>query len=237
MWLTSHAGIIPNSSKSTPATEIEKVIKEISWFHRTSSCERLSSKTLDRTTLRHSFIKDQTTERQKFQEGRTNANNEQQPQVNTNQKPQSRDQRPQIEEPGPPVRPALPQRLMIVLDPSQQHANRPLPPIPKISPSSSSSAGQQQTPEQRQRNSQNMLKPVLSPRKPEDLDMLAAQLKELGVSQQSRQKSSEQAGKDPSKQQRSDVAPAMNVRHSNFSPPAQLEPAPAPPAANNHHVE
>ncbi|CAD7081846.1 unnamed protein product [Hermetia illucens] len=178
-------------------------------------------------TLRRNF--------QQIQEGRTNANNEQQPQVNRNQKPQSRDQRQQIEEPGPPARPALPQRLIIVPDPPQQHANRPLPPTPKISSSSSSSAAQQQTPQQQQRNSQNMLKPVLPPRKPEDLDMLAAQLNELGVSQQSRQKSSEQAGKES--HQRSDVAPAVNVRHSNSSAPGQLKPAPAPPASNNHHVE
>ncbi|XP_026466373.1 serine/threonine-protein kinase mig-15 isoform X2 [Ctenocephalides felis] len=83
-------------------------------------------------------------------------------------------------EPGPPARPApLPQRLIVVPDPPQatppqQHPARPLPPTPR----SSSNA----TPAQPQRNSQHAFKPMLPPRRPEDLDMLAAQLNELGVS-------------------------------------------------------
>ncbi|XP_055686075.1 serine/threonine-protein kinase mig-15 isoform X12 [Lutzomyia longipalpis] len=97
-------------------------------------------------TLRRNF--------QQIQEGRTMAQ-EQQPQPNRNQKPHRGAEKPAIEEPGPPSRPALPQRL-IVSDGSQ-HANRPLPPTPR---SSGSSQAQQQTPQQAQRNSQNMFKPM-----------------------------------------------------------------------------
>ncbi|XP_022227312.2 serine/threonine-protein kinase mig-15 isoform X4 [Drosophila obscura] len=100
----------------------------------------------------------------------------QQPQANRQQKPPSRQQ---IEEPGPPARPQIPQRLIVVPDPP--HANRPLPPTPKCG----GGGGDQpagQTPQQQQRNSQNNFKPSLPPRRPEDhLDVLAAQLNELGV--------------------------------------------------------
>lgn len=67
-----------------------------------------------------------------------------------------REQRQQIEEPGPPSRPALPQRVIVVPDPplaNPPHANRPLPPTPK------SSEPTAQTPQQQQRNSQNNFKP------------------------------------------------------------------------------
>ncbi|XP_055631943.1 mitogen-activated protein kinase kinase kinase kinase 4 isoform X9 [Toxorhynchites rutilus septentrionalis] len=142
-------------------------------------------------TLRRNF--------QQIQEGRTlmqNAEQQQPPNANRNQKPQPRDERskPQpIEEPGPPSRPALPQRLIVVPDPpANANANRPLPPTPRSGSGSSSQpqqppSSQQQTPQQPPRNSQNIFKPMLPPRRPEDLDMLAAQLNELGVSQQSQQ--------------------------------------------------
>ncbi|XP_055631936.1 mitogen-activated protein kinase kinase kinase kinase 4 isoform X3 [Toxorhynchites rutilus septentrionalis] len=135
-------------------------------------------------TLRRNF--------QQIQEGRTlmqNAEQQQPPNANRNQKPQPRDERskPQpIEEPGPPSRPALPQRLIVVPDPpANANANRPLPPTPRSGSGSSSQpqqppSSQQQTPQQPPRNSQNIFKPM-------DLDMLAAQLNELGVSQQSQQ--------------------------------------------------
>lgn len=55
-----------------------------------------------------------------------------------------------MEEPGPPARPQLPQRLIVVPDPP--HANRPLPPTPKCG----EPAGQ--TPQQ-QRSLQNNFKP------------------------------------------------------------------------------
>ncbi|GAB0094257.1 serine/threonine-protein kinase mig-15 [Sergentomyia squamirostris] len=165
-------------------------------------------------TLRRNF--------QQIQEGRTMAQSveqqaQAQPQPNRNQKPQ-RDHRggekQAIEEPGPPARPALPQRLIVVPDGSQ-HANRPLPPTPR---SSGSSQAQQQTPQQAQRNSQNMFKPM-------DLDMIAAQLNELGVSQQSQQ------------QQAQPEAPPRNSRqgsNSSSSSSVPSKPAPAPP--NNHHA-
>ncbi|XP_055914497.1 serine/threonine-protein kinase mig-15 isoform X4 [Eupeodes corollae] len=174
-------------------------------------------------TLRRNF--------QKIQEGGVAGSEVQpQPQANRNQKPQSRDQRQQIEEPGPPSRPALPQRLIVVPDPPQ-HANRPLPPTPKGSGSSPQS--QQQTPQQQQRNSQNIFKPM-------DLDMLAAQLNELGVSQQSQQLVSS-AGQ----QQAQPEAPPRNNRQSSASVTSsssssaqqQLKPAPAPPVVNNHHAQ
>ncbi|XP_050073395.1 serine/threonine-protein kinase mig-15 isoform X9 [Anopheles maculipalpis] len=138
-------------------------------------------------TLRRTF--------HQIQEGRMQNAEQQQP-PNRNQKPQPRDDRskPQpVEEPGPPSRPQLPQRLIVVPDPpANSNANRPLPPTPR-SGSGSSSQPQQpssQTPQQPARNQQNFFKPVLPPRRPEELDMLAAQLNELGVSsppQQSQQ--------------------------------------------------
>ncbi|XP_055841112.1 serine/threonine-protein kinase mig-15 isoform X3 [Episyrphus balteatus] len=165
-------------------------------------------------TLRRNF--------QQIQEGRVGANEVQpQPQANRNQKPQSRDQRQQIEEPGPPSRPALPQRLIVVPDPPQ-HANRPLPPTPKGSGSSPQS--QQQTPQQQQRNSQNIFKPMLPPRRPESQQMVSA-----------------------GQQQAQPEAPPRNNRQSSASVTSsssasaqqqqqQLKPAPAPPVVNNHHV-
>ncbi|XP_059615619.1 serine/threonine-protein kinase mig-15 isoform X3 [Phlebotomus argentipes] len=110
-------------------------------------------------TLRRNF--------QQIQEGRTMAQSVDQPQPQPirNQKPQRehRAEKQAIEEPGPPSRPALPQRLIVAPEGSQ-HANRPLPPTPR---SSGSSQAQQQTPQQAQRNSQNMFKPMLPPRRPE----------------------------------------------------------------------
>lgn len=70
-----------------------------------------------------------------------------------------------VEEPGPPSRPQLPQRLIVVPDPpANSNANRPLPPTPR-SGSGSSSQPQQpssQTPQQPARNQQNFFKPVVS---------------------------------------------------------------------------
>ncbi|XP_058053903.1 serine/threonine-protein kinase mig-15 [Anopheles bellator] len=130
-------------------------------------------------TLRRTF--------HQIQEGRMQNAEQQQP-PNRNQKPQPRDDRskvPPVEEPGPPSRPQLPQRLIVVPDPPNSNANRPLPPTPRSGSSSSSQPQQQpssQTPQQPARNQQNFFKPVLPPRRPEELDMLAAQLNELGVS-------------------------------------------------------
>ncbi|XP_034483629.1 mitogen-activated protein kinase kinase kinase kinase 4 isoform X3 [Drosophila innubila] len=81
----------------------------------------------------------------------------QQPQANRQQKPPSRQQ---IEEPGPPARPQLPQRLIVVPDPP--HANRPLPPTPKCGEPAAQTPPQQQQ-QQQQRSSQNNFKPSPQP--------------------------------------------------------------------------
>ncbi|KAK9310581.1 hypothetical protein QLX08_000135 [Tetragonisca angustula] len=138
-------------------------------------------------TLRRNF--------QQIQEGRT-LTQEVNPQPSVaKEKPSNRAQR-DIPEPGPPARPAIPHRLIVVPDP--QPPSRPLPPTPRDDPrqphkvstppsnhqpligggGSGGSGGQAAS----QRNS-HVFKPMLPPRKPEDLDMLAAQLNELGVSQ------------------------------------------------------
>ncbi|XP_058985670.1 serine/threonine-protein kinase mig-15 isoform X3 [Musca domestica] len=137
----------------------------------------------------------------------------QQPQANRNQKPPSRDQRQQIEEPGPPSRPALPQRLIVVPDPP--HANRPLPPTPKSSESSSAA----QTPQQQQRNSQNNFKPSLPPRRPEPQPQTASAATS-SFAQQSAQPE----------------APPRNNRQSGGPPSGSGKPAaPLPTSGNNHH--
>ncbi|XP_052753662.1 serine/threonine-protein kinase mig-15 isoform X2 [Galleria mellonella] len=92
-----------------------------------------------------------------------------------------REDREEIPEPGPPARPSIPQRLIVVPDPQMQQPNRyrPLPPTPKSSGSSNSSGSNNGTPpasgpQPPQRGSHHMFKPM-------DLDKLAAQLNELGV--------------------------------------------------------
>lgn len=102
------------------------------------------------------------------------------PNANRNQKPQPRDERSKqqsVEEPGPPSRPALPQRLIVVPDPPPNaNANRPLPPTPRSGSGSSQSQSQQsqqpplsqqQTPQQPPRNSQNIFKPMSQQAQPE----------------------------------------------------------------------
>ncbi|XP_026764559.1 serine/threonine-protein kinase mig-15 isoform X6 [Galleria mellonella] len=99
-----------------------------------------------------------------------------------------REDREEIPEPGPPARPSIPQRLIVVPDPQMQQPNRyrPLPPTPKSSGSSNSSGSNNGTPpasgpQPPQRGSHHMFKPMVPLRRPEDLDKLAAQLNELGV--------------------------------------------------------
>ncbi|XP_043259714.1 serine/threonine-protein kinase mig-15 isoform X9 [Colletes gigas] len=138
-------------------------------------------------TLRRNF--------QQIQEGRTLTQEVVPQPPAAKEKPSGRSQR-DIPEPGPPARPAIPHRLIVVPDP--QPPSRPLPPTPRDDPrqphkvstppsnhqppvavsGSGSSGGQSAS----QRNS-HVFKPMLPPRRPEDLDMLAAQLNELGVSQ------------------------------------------------------
>uniref|UniRef100_A0AAG5DG13 non-specific serine/threonine protein kinase n=1 Tax=Anopheles atroparvus TaxID=41427 RepID=A0AAG5DG13_ANOAO len=153
-------------------------------------------------TLRRTF--------HQIQEGRMQNAEQQQP-PNRNQKPQPRDERskpPQVEEPGPPSRPQLPQRLIVVPDPpANSNANRPLPPTPRSSSGSSSQPQQpsSQTPQQPARNQQNFFKPV-------DLDMLAAQLNELGVSSTS-----------------SSSTPQQTQQAQPEAPPRNNRPQPGPP--------
>ncbi|EDW68974.2 uncharacterized protein Dvir_GJ12373 [Drosophila virilis] len=134
----------------------------------------------------------------------------QQPQANRQQKPPSRQQ---IEEPGPPARPQLPQRLIVVPDPP--HANRPLPPTPKCGEPVAQTPPQQQ---QQQRSSQNNFKPSLPPRRPEDhLDVLAAQLNELGVVSSQQPQPQTAAGGGQQQQQAQPRRPPRSNRQSGAS--------------------
>ncbi|XP_039745291.1 serine/threonine-protein kinase mig-15 isoform X4 [Pararge aegeria] len=123
-------------------------------------------------TLRRNF--------QQIQEGRAAEAQQPQPPPKRNSK---REEREEIPEPGPPARPSIPQRLIVVPDPQAQQPNRyrPLPPTPKSSGSSNSSGSNNGTPQPPQRGSHHIFKPMLPPRRPEDLDKLAAQLNEFAV--------------------------------------------------------
>ncbi|KAL0281166.1 UNVERIFIED_CONTAM: hypothetical protein PYX00_002232 [Menopon gallinae] len=91
-------------------------------------------------------------------------------------------EREEIPEPGPPSRPSLPQRLIVVPDPMPP--SRPLPPPPREQnkpsspPNHAQSSGQVSNSNQQgqQRNS-HIFKPM-------DLDTIAAQLNELGIQQE-----------------------------------------------------
>ncbi|XP_077274860.1 serine/threonine-protein kinase msn isoform X13 [Temnothorax americanus] len=133
-------------------------------------------------TLRRNF--------QQIQEGRTLTQDVLPQAPAAKEKPGSRSQR-EVPEPGPPARPAIPHRLIVVPDP--QPPSRPLPPTPRDDPRQphkvSTPPSNHQTPagggsggqSAPQRNS--VFKPMLPPKKPEDMEILAAQLIELGVSQ------------------------------------------------------
>ncbi|XP_008468728.1 serine/threonine-protein kinase mig-15 isoform X2 [Diaphorina citri] len=111
-------------------------------------------------TLRRNF--------QQIQEGRTH-------EPAGKQSKQSKNEREEIPEPGPPSRPSLPQRLIVVPDPHPPA--RPLPPPPR----ESKPPPTQQPPPQPQQRTSHVFPPMPPPRNPEDLDMVAAQLNELGV--------------------------------------------------------
>ncbi|XP_063990242.1 serine/threonine-protein kinase mig-15 isoform X10 [Diachasmimorpha longicaudata] len=135
----------------------------------------------------------------------------------------------EIPEPGPPSRPAIPHRLI-----EPQPPSRPLPPTPRDDPrqqhkvstppsnhhsaansSGVGSGGSGGPPPQR---NSHVFKPMLPPRRPEDLDMLAAQLNELGVSQ------GPEAPPRPNRQHKS-PAPVQpsNVATSHSAQPASNE--------------
>lgn len=156
-------------------------------------------------TLRRNF--------QQIQEGRTLTQDiPQQPPHPGKDKPGNGRGHREIPEPGPPARPAIPHRLIEPQPPSRPLPPTPrderrivnnvtprderrstnnisTPPTNHHSSSANSSnavnssggSGSAGQPEP-QRNS-HVFKPMLPPRRPEDLDMLAAQLNELGVSQ------------------------------------------------------
>ncbi|KAL0106612.1 hypothetical protein PUN28_016352 [Cardiocondyla obscurior] len=122
-------------------------------------------------TLRRNF--------QQIQEGRTLTQDVPPQAPAAKEKPGNRSQR-EIPEPGPPARPAIPHRLIVVPDP--QPPSRPLPPTPrddprqphKVStppsnhqtPAGGAGSGGQAVP---QRNS--VFKPMLPPKKPEALSI------------------------------------------------------------------
>ncbi|KAF5294070.1 hypothetical protein FQA39_LY13544 [Lamprigera yunnana] len=110
-------------------------------------------------TLRRNF--------QQIQEGRTLNQNVEQPSRGKNK------DREEIPEPGPPARPPIPQRFIVVPDPPPAAPRRPLPPPPE-------NVTRSQQP-QRNSQSQHMFKPMLPPRNPEELEVLAAHLNELAV--------------------------------------------------------
>ncbi|KDR14763.1 Serine/threonine-protein kinase mig-15 [Zootermopsis nevadensis] len=140
-------------------------------------------------TLRRNF--------QQIQEGRTLTQTE-----SKESKHNWKAEREEIPEPGPPARPPIPQRLIVVPDPHPP--SRPLPPPPRedrqqkpATPPAGAVSHQQPSsaaPQPQQRNS-HIFKPMLPPRRPEDLDMLAAQLNELGVAQPEAPARSRQNGK------------------------------------------
>ncbi|XP_034934828.1 serine/threonine-protein kinase mig-15 isoform X13 [Chelonus insularis] len=163
-------------------------------------------------TLRRNF--------QQIQEGRTLTQDIPQQPHSNKEKASSRNQR-EIPEPGPPARPAIPHRLI-----EPQPPSRPLPPTPRDDPrqqhkvstppsnhhsaANSSGAGSGGSGGQAPQRNSHIFKPMLPPRRPEDLDMLAAQLNELGVSQ------GPEAPPRPNRQHKS-PAPAQSANAATHS--------------------
>ncbi|XP_045472387.1 TRAF2 and NCK-interacting protein kinase isoform X9 [Harmonia axyridis] len=112
----------------------------------------------------------------------------------------------EIPEPGPPARPPIPQRIIIVPEPAPPR--RPLPPPPDNFVSRSQQQQQQQ--QQRNSQSQHMFKPM-------ELDALAAHLNELGV----------QSSAQPE-------APPRNNRNSKQAQSAANNNVSTPGSTSNH---
>ncbi|XP_034934818.1 serine/threonine-protein kinase mig-15 isoform X3 [Chelonus insularis] len=156
-------------------------------------------------TLRRNF--------QQIQEGRTLTQDIPQQPHSNKEKASSRNQR-EIPEPGPPARPAIPHRLI-----EPQPPSRPLPPTPRDDPrqqhkvstppsnhhsaANSSGAGSGGSGGQAPQRNSHIFKPM-------DLDMLAAQLNELGVSQ------GPEAPPRPNRQHKS-PAPAQSANAATHS--------------------
>ncbi|XP_014276090.1 serine/threonine-protein kinase mig-15 isoform X1 [Halyomorpha halys] len=116
-------------------------------------------------TLRRNF--------QQIQEGRTLGQGEPPP----TKEGKGGKEKEEIPEPGPPSRAAIPQRLIVVPEPHPP--SRPLPLPPREDRQQKPSSQHQPQPNQ-QRNS-HVFKPMLpTSKRPEDLDMLAAQLSDFG---------------------------------------------------------
>ncbi|XP_019761473.1 serine/threonine-protein kinase mig-15 isoform X9 [Dendroctonus ponderosae] len=154
-------------------------------------------------TLRRNF--------QQIQEGRTLV--EPPPRSGKNK------EREEIPEPGPPARPPIPQRIIVVPDPAAPPRSvcyRPLPPPPD-----NNFAASRPQPQQPQRNSQSqhMFKPMAPARKPEELDSLAANLKELGMQQPVANNGAAQPEAPPRNNRNNSRSQASN-NNNNVSPPS-----------------
>ncbi|XP_066159056.1 serine/threonine-protein kinase mig-15 isoform X5 [Euwallacea fornicatus] len=149
-------------------------------------------------TLRRNF--------QQIQEGRTLV--EPPPRSGKNK------EREEIPEPGPPARPPIPQRIIVVPDPAAP-PRRPLPPPPDNNFAASRSQPQQP---QRNSQSQHMFKPMAPARKPEELDSLAAHLNELGMPQPSANNGVAQPEAPPRNNRNHSRSQASN--NNNVSPPS-----------------
>ncbi|XP_050310029.1 serine/threonine-protein kinase mig-15 isoform X5 [Anthonomus grandis grandis] len=150
-------------------------------------------------TLRRNF--------QKIQEGRTLV--EPPPRSGKNK------DREEIPEPGPPARPPIPQRIIVVPDPAAP-PRRPLPPPPDNNFAASRSQPQQP---QRNSQSQHMFKPMAPARKPEELDSLAANLKELGMQQPSSNNGVAAQPEAPPRNNRNNSR-SQASNNNNVSPPS-----------------
>ncbi|XP_048521218.1 mitogen-activated protein kinase kinase kinase kinase 4 isoform X5 [Dendroctonus ponderosae] len=147
-------------------------------------------------TLRRNF--------QQIQEGRTLV--EPPPRSGKNK------EREEIPEPGPPARPPIPQRIIVVPDPAAPPRSvcyRPLPPPPD-----NNFAASRPQPQQPQRNSQSqhMFKPM-------ELDSLAANLKELGMQQPVANNGAAQPEAPPRNNRNNSRSQASN-NNNNVSPPS-----------------
>ncbi|XP_066159058.1 serine/threonine-protein kinase mig-15 isoform X6 [Euwallacea fornicatus] len=142
-------------------------------------------------TLRRNF--------QQIQEGRTLV--EPPPRSGKNK------EREEIPEPGPPARPPIPQRIIVVPDPAAP-PRRPLPPPPDNNFAASRSQPQQP---QRNSQSQHMFKPM-------ELDSLAAHLNELGMPQPSANNGVAQPEAPPRNNRNHSRSQASN--NNNVSPPS-----------------
>ncbi|CAH1133990.1 unnamed protein product [Ceutorhynchus assimilis] len=125
--------------------------------------------------------------------------------------------REEIPEPGPPARPPIPQRIIVVPDPAAP-PRRPLPPPPDNNFAPAAPRSQPQQP-QRNSQSQHMFKPMAPARKPEELDSLAAHLNELGMQQPASNNGAAQPEAPPRNNRNNSRSQASN-NNNNVSPPS-----------------